>query len=266
MHFIQVRNKNKKAGKYPLLLLLTGIVLFSVSCVTNRQAVYVQPGKDQKIDFEAYINAPRTIKSGDELYIRVNSEREETNIFSQWGNIPMVQQDITLATYHVNQDGSVRFPIVGTINLKGLTLAEASSVIEKTLIGIVNNPIVTVKFVNKTVTVLGEVNAPGRYDYPDQEINIFQALGYAGDIAYYGNRKKVMIIRKENNVIKRNYIDLTDENLLESNFYTLRPNDIIYVEPLKRRLWGFQAFPWGIAMGLVSTTLVILSFIQLNAH
>ncbi len=231
------------------------------SCVSNKEALYVQP-KDNKVNFDAYLKAANTIKIGDELYIRVNSEKEETNIFSQWGDNTMAQRDITLASYQVNQEGSIRFPLIGYVQLKGLSLDEASSVIEKALIGMINNPVVTVRFVNKTVTVLGEVNAPGRYDFPDQNINIFQALGYAGDIAYYGNRKHVMIIRKTNNTIERHFIDLTDEHLLESGFYYILPGDILYVEPLKRKRWGFQAFPWGIAMGIVSTTLVILTYLH----
>jgi len=242
-----------------------GIIVFASSCVSNKQAVYVQPGEDKRTDFESALLEPRKIKDGDELYITVRSENEETNLFSQWADNNMAQVNITLTSFRVDKNGAIRFPLVGNIRVRGLSLEEAASVIEKSLIGIITRPIVTVHFVNNTVTVLGEVNAPGRYDFNDQKINIFQALGYAGDIAYYGNRKHVMLVREENGVIHRHYFDLTDEKLLESDYYYVLPNDVIYIEPLKRRKWGFETFPWGIAMGLVSTTLVILSFIQLNA-
>ena len=248
-----------KTGLFFFGILLLG---FISSCVSNKQAVYVQPGKEKKIDFEAVLKEPRKIKLGDELYIRVNSEREETNMFSEWDNNTMAQQNITLASYRVDKDGSIRFPLVGKIRVQGLSLEEAANVIEKSLIGIITRPIVTIHFVNNTVTVLGEVNAPGRYDFNEQKINIFQALGYAGDIAYFGNRKHVMLVREENGIIQRHYFDLTDENLLESDYFFVLPNDVIYVEPLKRRNWGFETFPWGITMGIISTTLVILTFIN----
>ncbi len=127
----------------------------------------------------------------------------------------------------------------------------------------ISNPSVNIKFVNKTVTVLGYVNNPGRYEFYDQRINIFQALGYARDVAEYGNREKVMLIREENNVITRNYIDLTDENLLASYYYYVKTNDVIYVEPLKRRHWGIDTFPFTLILTSISTFVLVMSYINL---
>jgi len=257
------RNQQKGTlGKLWSLMFLVGMFFFSVSCVTNRKIVYVQPGKDKKVEFETVIKKARTIEPGDELYIQVSTEDQEPNIFT--GNrYGMMMNDITLISYLVSETGFIRFPIIGNIKMEGLTVDEGASVIEKALIGILSTPSVSVRFVNKNVTVLGAVNNPGRYTFTDQSINILQALGYAGDISYYGNRKKVMVLREENNVITRNYIDLTDESLLSSYYYTLKPNDVVYVEPFKRRKWGMQTFPINLIFSVISTTVLILSYMHI---
>ncbi|MCD6201352.1 MAG: polysaccharide biosynthesis/export family protein [Bacteroidales bacterium] len=263
MSFLPYHEKNKKAGPFSLLLILSGIFIFSVSCVTNKQAVYVQPGKDQKVDFEAIKKKPRTIQPGDELYIRIKSTDEESNIFNQQIDDYVARTDITLISYLVNEDGYVRLPPIGNLLLSGLTLDEGANVIEKALIGMIATPSVTIKFVNKTVTVLGEVEHPGRYEFYDQRINLFQALGYAGDISTYGNRKNIMILREENNKIIREYVDLTNENVLGSKNYYIKPNDVIYVEPLKRRYWDMDTFPFTLILSATSTIILILSYIHL---
>ena len=253
----------KKAGKLTLLLFLTALVLASVSCVTNRQAVYVQPEKPLKEKFVTIAQKPRIIQPGDELYITINSEDQTSNIFRVQSYNMIANNDITLITYLVNEEGYIRMPPLGNLQIKGLTLDEAANVIEKALVGIIASPAVIVKFVNKTVTVLGYVNNPGRYDFLDQKINIFQALGYAGDISTYGNRKKIMLLREENNVITRRYIDLTNEKLLGSEEYYIKPNDVIYVEPLKRRHWDMNTFPFSLLLGVTSTVILVLSYLSL---
>jgi len=253
----------KKALRLPSLLFLPGILFFSVSCVTNKQAVYVQPGKENKVDFNTIQKKPRTIQPGDELYIRIKSEDEESNIFKQSVEDYVVREDITLVSYLVNEDGYIRLPPIGNLRLAGLTLNEAANVTEKSLVGMIATPSVTIKFVNKTVTVLGEVTNPGRYLFHDQRINIFQALGYAGDISTYGNRKKVMILREENNVITRRYVDLTNENFLGSKNFYIKPNDVIYVEPLKRRHLGLNTFPFSLVLSAASTVILVLSYLHL---
>ena len=246
-----------------LFILLAVFVFSSVSCVTNRQAIYIQPGKEQKVDFEVVIKEPRKIQPGDELYITVGTEDVEENVFTTISSNRMALNDVTLISYTVNEKGYIRFPVIKYIKLGGLTLDEAENAMEKALTGFIGTPSVTVKFVNKNVTLLGFVNNPGRYQFPDTRINIFQALGYAGDISTYGNRKKIMLVREENNIITRRYLDLTDENLLTSDYYYIKPNDVIYVEPLKRRHLGMDTFPYGLVLSIISTTILVLSYLNI---
>jgi len=254
--FLQADSKNIK------FFIITSLFLTLGSCVTNKQAVYVQPRKDMKSEFKAAQKKTRTIQPGDDLYITINSEDQESNIFNSQQNT-VVQSDISLISYHVNEKGFIRIPPLGNLLLMDLSLVEAANVIEKALIGIIATPSVTVNFINKTITVLGAVNHPGRFEFSDQQINIFQALGYAGDISTYGNRKKVMLIREQNGIILRKYIDLTNEDLLSSSEYYLKPNDIVYVKSLKRRHLGMDPFPFGLVLSIISTTILILSYLNI---
>lgn len=244
-------------------------MLTLTSCVTNRRTVYTQKRDTSAEDptfFSASVRDNWLIKPGDELYLRVSSFDEATNFFSQTRDDIIGRTEVTLISYTVNEDGYVRLPYIGDINVVNLTLDEAADRIKEALEGYLNEPSVILKFVNKHITVLGEVTRPGRYSFADVNLSIFQALGLAGDITYYGNRNKVMLIREENQVITRNYIDLTDESLFSSYYYFVKPNDVIYVEPLKRRRWGFQDFPFELILSSITTFLLILNYITLSGN
>ncbi len=255
---------NKKDFHFFAYLIIFVIVLLTItSCVTNRRTVYTQrrdPKSDDPSYFSTTLRENKLIKPGDELYLRVSSFDEETNFFSQTRDDIIGRTEVTLISYTVNENGDLRLPYIGTIKVANLTLDEASERIKDALDGYLNRPSVILKFVNKHITVLGEVTRPGRYPFADVSLSIFQALGLAGDINYYGNRNNVMLIREENKVITRNYLDLTNESLFGSYYYYIRPNDVIYVEPLKRRRWGFRDFPFELILSSVTTFLLILNY------
>jgi len=246
------------------------VVIIISSCVPNRRAVYTQVKPsvgDTARFFIPYDRYDDFIKPGDELYIRVSSFDEESNFFTQERDqYYMGMSDITLVSYTVREDGYLNLPYAGEVRVEGLTLVEASEKIEEVLSGFLNQPSVFVKFVNKNITVLGEVARPGRYTFSEKNINIFQALGMAGDITYYGNRNRVMIIREENDIISRNYVDLTKSSVYGSYYYFLKPNDIVYVQPLKRRRWGFRDFPFQLVLSASTTFVLILNYIFLVSH
>jgi polysaccharide export outer membrane protein len=121
-----------------------------------------------------------------------------------------------------------------------------------------------VSFVNKNVTVIGMVENPGRYFYSGENINIFQALGLAGDIQEYGDREKVVILRESNGRIRKNSVDLTDKSLFISDFYYLKSGDIVYVEPLNRRVWGIDQVPFSLILSAATTSLLIFDYIRRN--
>jgi polysaccharide export outer membrane protein len=203
------------------------------------------------------------IQSADELYIRINSMDEYTeyyNITTEGGMYG--RYDPSLSSYTVEINGTVFLPMIGNIYVTGFTLEEAGKKIQEMYKGYLNQPAVNVRFVDKIVTVLGEVNDPGVYTFTKREIPIFEALAYASDMTVYGNRNKILIIREEENVIYRHRIDITEPGVQASKYYNIQPNDIVYVEPLKRRIWGFAEMPLPLMLTSVTTVLLVLGYLQ----
>lgn len=244
--------------------LVFGITLLTVfSCVPNRKVVYVQDkeGVDpQQVNNMYFISEPadNTIRPGDELYIRVSSADETQTNFNQ--NRQDFVQDPSLISYTVDVDGTIKLPYVNKIKLSGMSLVQASNHVEMELSLYLNNPSVFIRFVNNKVTILGEVSRPGVYVFNYKSINILQAIGYANDISTFGNRENVLIIREEGDSRSRNFVDLTSDNLLTSDYYMIKSNDIIYVEPLKSKKWGMDTFPYDLLLSIASLTIVIMTF------
>jgi polysaccharide export outer membrane protein len=134
--------------------------------------------------------------------------------------------------------------------------------IKDSLTNILSQPLVSVKLVNRYISVLGQVRIPGHFPYAQEKLTIYDAIGLAGDMTTYANRKEVVLARNENgkNVVVR--IDLTQPEILESNYYYLRPNDMIYVKPMKKRLWGMEQFPYALILSTITTGLLLYNVIK----
>jgi len=117
--------------------------------------------------------------------------------------------------------------------------------------------------VNFRVTVVGEVARPGEFKVYQDDLNIFEAISLAGDLTEFANRNKIALIRKTKAGSTIRYIDLTSDKLLTSDYYYLQPNDILYVAPLGYKRWGLGSqFPWAIVLAGISTTLLLINYIQ----
>jgi polysaccharide export outer membrane protein len=246
-----------------LIILAVLMAVLTASCVSNRKISYVQDSRDmvqEQIDNMYFIDADldETIRQGDELYIRVSSADETQTNFNQERD--QYARDPSLISYTVDQDGYIKLPYVNRLRLAGFTLTEASDLIEEELSQYLLYPSVFIRFVNNKVTILGEVNSPGVYVFNYKNINILQAIGYANDIAVFGNRKNVTIIREEGTHRSKYKVDLTSDALLTSEFYMVKSNDIIYVEPLRQKKWGLDTFPYDLVLSIASLTIVVLTF------
>jgi polysaccharide export outer membrane protein len=143
----------------------------------------------------------------------------------------------TLQTYLVDNNGCIEFPVVGTLEVGGLTKSGCEKLIHDKIQRYMNaeeNPIVTVRMSNYKISVLGEVNRPGMFTVGNEKINIFEALAQAGDLTIYGVRNKVKLIRENDKGKKEIFtLNLNDANIIKSPCYYLQQNDIVYVEPNK---------------------------------
>ncbi len=254
--------KNRIFQKHLIsIVMVAGILMFS-SCVTQRNVEYMQ---DENVEIKSYAEAKiedYRLKPLDELYIQISSQDEAAaNLFSKPGGSQnsMDPYGASLLSYVINKEGYLEMPLIGSIQVKNNTLEQVNKIIIDSLSRILSQPIVTVKLVNKYISVLGEVQNPGHFNFTQEKLTIYDALSLAGDIKDYGNRHQVILTRNENGKNSRVIVDLTRADLLSSSYYYVRPNDIIYVKPLRKKFWGMREFPFNNIMSTITTALLIYS-------
>src|SRR5690606_29050746 len=130
------------------------------------------------------------------------------------------------------------FPVLGTVQVAGLTRQELIKHLKEEVSEYVQDPILNIQIINFQVTVLGEVNRPGTFTVPDERLSLSKALGLAGDLTIYGKRDNILIIRETGETKEYKYVDLTDSALLNSPYYYLQQNDVVYVEPNSAQMQG----------------------------
>lgn len=253
--------------KYLSLTILL-LLIFS-SCSTKNQLVYLKDsdknGMNAQIDFTALKNS---IEVGDILKIDVQTIVPEAAIpYNKITANDVSSQNLDvlkLEGYLVDNSKMINYPVLGKISVDGLDENELESVITQLLLegNHLTNPTVKVRRVNSKFTVLGEVSRPGTYSYYDKNLNLFQALGYAGDLTIDGKRKGIKLVREENGVRQVHSIELTKADLLNSPYYYIKNNDVIIVNPSfsKVKSAGFIGSPASvasIASLLLSITLLI---------
>lgn len=257
----------KNSGRIVLFFLLVISGFFS-ACVSHRNVEYLQDRNKQIREFKEAILDDYVLKPNDELYIQISSlDEASANIFSsmngqnQYGAASLQPYSASLTSYAVDKDGFVLIPLIGHIFVKDKTTVQVSSMIRDSLSGILNQPIVTVKLVNRFVSVLGEVRVPGHFTLSQEKVTIFDALALAGDITEYGDRHEVILTRNLDGRNLRISIDLTKSSIMSSEYYYVRPNDMIYVKPLRKKFWGLKEFPFSIILSTISTALLIYTVI-----
>ena len=226
-------------------LLVSGIILLLVlsvfSCVDSRKVVYFKDVGDSTL-IASKDGLEPIIQKKDILSIAVTSLSNEATVIFNMPNLPASPSGSANSTsqtagYLVSQDGTIRFPILGDIMAEGLTQKQLQNNISKMLIEkkLLFDPIVTVRFLNFRVTVLGEVARPGVIYVPSEQISILEAIGNAGDLTIYGLRDNVILIRQEggNKFVTR--LNLNSSRILKSPYFYLKSNDVIYVEPSKAK-------------------------------
>jgi polysaccharide biosynthesis/export protein len=240
------------------------------SCYSNKKIVYLQDKNLSHVE-ETIIKNNKSayyIQPNDVLSIKVQSlESEISNIFNinlalnSFGTDP---GNLFLGGYSVNDQGYITIPIIGKIKVNGLTLDEVQTLAQSEVNKYLNNATVILKLISFKITVLGEVNNPGyHYVYNDQ-LTVFEALGMAGDITRFGNRKEVKLIRQTAKTTEIIMLDLTDPKIIESIHYFLKPNDVLYVEPFKAQARRVNLDLLSLLFSAITTTVLVLNFIDSN--
>lgn len=230
------------------LLVITLVVGSLSSCVSTKELVLFQDGTAGTDSTALAAKYVPTIQPNDVLAIQVSSlNPEATSFFNPYtvinaagqttGTLNQFTQPLPYTTgYLVSDDGTVELPLVGKIVVKNLSNAQAANQIREKLTTYLKEPTVNVRNQNFRISVLGEVNRPSIFTVPNERITLPEALGLAGDLTIYGQRKNVLVIREENGKRAYTRLDLTKRSVFQSPYYYLHNNDVIYVEPSKSRL------------------------------
>lgn len=249
--------------KLTLLLLL---VIFSSGCGGRRNLVYMSDLDLNSTKWKTVAGSEDPVIMGnDVLAINVNTSSPETNLtFASATSVDIVGGVYEKSGYRVDADGNVNFPMIGKVKLEGLTINQAQAYLEEELLTVTKHPIVNIRFTNFRVTVIGEVNHPSTFTVTNEKINILEALGLAGDMTPYGKRENVLLIREVNSVRSMARINLNSQDVLNSPYFYLKQNDVVYVEPDKAKSYevskGNKLMPLVVAgisaIAIVAATLI----------
>lgn len=242
------------------------LILFSLSsCVSRKEIVYMSDADMNKPIFSASIEP--ILEPNDLLSIVVAAENPE--LTAQF-NLPQMQStsyeiskgQANIKTYLIDYLGFIDFPVLGKVKLGGLTKSVANKLLVDKISEYFKNPSVNMAIINFKVSVLGEVASNRSINVLSERITILEALSQAGDLTIYGRRDNVLVIREENGKKSYNRVNLTNSSFMNSDFYYLKQNDLIYVEPNKTKINGAKIGPsTGLILSIGSILLTISFFI-----
>ena len=227
-------------SKVRIFAVLSAVVFAIASCGTAKDIAYFQNkmvDQPEEIDKHAGI----VIQPKDMLSIVVSSRNPELVAMF---NLPVVSYQAgsevvsggsqqRLMGYVVDNEGNIDFPILGPIEVKGLTRWELSELIKGRLLdgGLLTDAVVTVEFMNFKVSVIGEVNNPGTFNIEGDKVTVLQAISLARDLTIFGERENVTVIRERDGQRTMYEINLCDVSMFNSPAYYLQQNDVVYVQP-----------------------------------
>ncbi len=233
---------------------ITGFLLFAIviiatnACNSTRHLVYfkdLENVRETALLSNTMDNAEHKIENNELLSIRITSPTTEESAYKIFNinndyksSAPTSTGSRTESTgYLVSNEGYIEIPLLGAIKATGLTKTELKDYITKKITDkkLLIDPIVDIRYLNFEVTILGEVARPTVINVPTEKISLIKALGVAGDITAYGRRDNVMLIRESEGKKIITRLDLNSSTFLQSPYYYLQPNDVVYVETTKNR-------------------------------
>lgn len=232
-----------------------------LSCSSKKDILYYQDIDNREFTSIESINSHPKIQINDILNISTAALNPESVLpFSfntgenNRGQAVQIQL-LKLTGYLVNSEGEINFPQLGKIKVEGKNTQEIQEILEEKLSVYIKNPTVNVRIINYKFTVQGEVRQPGTFEIIEENMTLPQALGMAGDLTINGRRDNVLVYRQEGEKREVRRIDLTQTDWMNTDYFFVKPNDIIYVEPNnpKVKSAGF--------VGNVGTVLSVISIL-----
>jgi len=239
-------NKNfykHRGSRYIILLLVLAV---TASCVSNKKIAYfqdIQSINQANLENAAPFTEP-VIQPDDILSINVFTLNPQSGaIVNQASATPVLGGGSTTSVasqqvtgFLVDKNGDIELALVGKVKVSGLTTYQARELVREKVGTFYKDPSVQLRFANFKVSVLGEVTSPSTYTLPNEKVTILDALSLAGDLTIYGKRENVLIVRDINGKKQFARLDLNSSEIFNSPFYYLKQNDVVYVEPNKRKV------------------------------
>ena len=221
--------KKKSLGLFTSALTIS-LVLLS-SCASKKEVVYFQNASSFETLVDKNSFTPK-FKVDDLVSINVSTLDNEASVpFNLYKGVTEGSIRAEEVEYLIDQEGNINFPVIGKLKISGLSPEEVRLLLSERLKDYLKDPIINIRLVNFTVTILGEVRSAGTYPVGGERITILEALGLAGDLTIKGMRKNVMVIRDFDGTKVYTRLDLTQKEAMNSPVYYLTQNDVVYVEP-----------------------------------
>lgn len=220
-------------------------VFLLFSCAQRKDYVYYQ-NIDGLANAEKANSYEIKIQPDDLLTIIVSADDPETALpfnlsiisLNSSSNSVLARGQETIQSYLVDANGAIDFPVIGKLKVSGLSRAELLQLLKEKIGKYIKNPIINIRIMNFKVSVQGEVTIPGTFSISSDRVTLIEALSLAKDLTIYGRRDNILIIREINGVKSYNRVDITKADFINSPFYYLAQNDVVYVEPNKTRING----------------------------
>ena len=263
---MKTMNKITKLGLAAVLL----AVLFA-SCVPQKKMLYLKEAQmlseNQSINYVNERSIDYKLQPGDNLYIRfvnIVDQGGTSSLNGEFTRTSSSDASIYLQSYTIDEEGFIELPLIGKIEVRNLTVDEAKALLQTELDKYINQTTIIVKLSNFNLTVLGEVKNPGMYKVYQSQINLFEAVALAGNMTNFAKNSAVKIIRQTDNGSEIITVDMGSADILSSPYYYLKPNDIVYVEPMKIKQWGFTAFPYATVFSIISLVVTVYALFRKN--
>ena len=236
------------------------IILSLSSCVTNRNLEYVSTDNNTQSVKSTSFNY--IIQKEDLLSVQISSTTKSDYDFfnlKETSNPQLMSINPYFYGYLVKQDGIVNLPMIGNVKVEGFTINEVEKVIEQISSTYFKDPIVKVNIINFKVSILGEVNNPGEYNIVRSNQNLLHLIGKANDLTEFANRRKIKVIRNNGEYSSKIiYLNLTDPLVLNDKNFYLNPQDIVYVEPMKKKFYSVKSLSNAVSVSISAITLYLL--------
>ena len=255
--------------RYSIFYYLLFIILFSTSCVQYKNVAYVQDSYGVKDTTKQSISVAEggdlVLREGDNVYINTYGlEPEQLSLFNKEKTTSSSISSISLYLkgYFINDSGYVEMPVIGKVKIAGLNLAQAKDSIQSKMNEYLVGSVVDIRLLSYNITILGEVKKQGKYQFYKREINILDAIAKAGDLGTYGDARNIILMRNVNGVIKTYKFDITSLDFFSDPNFWLKPDDVIYVKPLKAKMISVNTPALSIVLAGLSTLILLLTYVR----